>query len=103
MVISQVHSPREIFTKRKLYWEKQCKAGFGDFVQASYDRDVTNRVCDMCTYEGIYVGPTGNRQGTVNVFDMKTGKVKKPRTFVSFPVPYRVIETVNKWGIKFQK
>ena len=98
MVISQVHSPREIFTKRKLYWEKQCKAGFGDFVQASYDRNVTNRVGDMLTYGGIYLGPSGNWQGNVNVFYLETGEIKKPRTIVSFPVPDRVIATVNKWG-----
>ena len=74
--ISQVHSPREIFTGRKLDWAKHLQAGFGDFVKASYDRDVTNRVRDMRTYDGIYLGPTGNCQGTVEVFDICTGKVK---------------------------
>ena len=54
---SQVHSPREISTKLKLYCEKHCKAGFGDLLQASYDRDITNRVGNMRTYEGIYLGP----------------------------------------------
>ena len=55
---------------RKLDWVKHCQAGFSDFVQASYDCDVTNGVSDMRTYDGIYLGPTGNRQGTVKVFDM---------------------------------
>ena len=40
LVISQVHFSREIFTKRKLYCGKHCKSEFGDFVQASYNRDV---------------------------------------------------------------
>ena len=53
--ISQVHSPCEIFTNCKLDWEKHCKAGFGDFVQASHDRDITNQVSDMHTYSGIYL------------------------------------------------
>ena len=55
------------------------------------------------TYNGIYLGPTGNRQGTVNVFNLGTGKVKNPRTIVSLPVLDRIIETVNIWGRKFQK
>ena len=40
--ISQVHSPHVIVAKRKLDWDKHFKAGFGDFIQASYDRDITN-------------------------------------------------------------
>ena len=100
---SQLHSPCEIITKRKLDWEKHNKAGFGDLVQASYNHNITNLVDDMRTYKGIYLGPTGNRQGTVNVFDLETFKVKKPHMIVYFPVPDRVIETVNKWGIKSQK
>ena len=53
-VISQVHSPHEIGTKRKLYWEKHWKAEFGYYVQASYDRNITNRVINMRTYDSIY-------------------------------------------------
>ena len=98
--ISQVHSPSEIFTKTKLDWGKHYKAGFGDFVRARYDRDVTNLVSDMRTYDSIYLGPTGNRQVTISIFDIETGKVKKPRTIVYFPVPDRVITAVNKWGRK---
>ena len=101
--ISQVHSPREIITRRKLDWEKHCQAGFGDFVQASYDRDVKNGVSDMRTYNGIYLGPTGNHQGNVKVFNIGTGKVKKPRTIRILPVPDRVIILVNKLGKRFQR
>ena len=57
----------------------------------------------MRTYDNVYLVPSGNRQGTVNVFNLGTGKVKKPRTIVSFPVLDRIIETVNIWGRKFQK
>ena len=101
--ISQVHSPREIFTGRKIYWAKHCQAGFCDFVQASYDRDVTNGVSYMRTYNGIYLGPLGNRQGTMKVFDICKGKVKKPRTITILPLPDRVIVLVNKWGKRFQR
>ena len=57
----------------------------------------------MRTYNGIYLVPTGNWQGTVNLCDLDTGKVKKTCTILSFPVPDRVIETANKRGRKFQK
>ena len=57
----------------------------------------------MRTYDGIYLVLAGNRQGTINFFYLETGKVKKPRTIVSFPVPDRVITTVKKWGRSFEK
>ena len=69
-------------------------------MRARYDRDVTNLVSDMRTYDSIYLGPTGNRQVTISIFDIETGKIKKPRTIVYFPVPDRVITAVNKWGRK---
>ena len=72
-------------------------------MQASYYRDVTNRFSDIRTYNGIYLGPTGNWQGAVNIFDLETGKFKKTCMIVSFPVPDHVIAMVNKWGIKFHK
>ena len=92
--ISHVHSPRDIITGIKLDWEKHFQAGIGDFVQAVYDRDVKNGVINMCSYNGIYLGPTGNRQGTVKVLYICTGKVKKPRTITILTVPECVIVLV---------
>ncbi len=51
----------------------------------------------------MYLGPTGNIQGTNKVFDLKTGTVKKVRTVKSFPLPTRVIDLVNTWGLRYQK
>ena len=101
--ISQVHSPHEIVTGRKLDLVNHCQAGFGDFIQASYDRDVTNGVSDMPTYNGIFLGPTRYHQVTVKVFDICTGKVKKPRTITILSVPDRVNILGNKWGKRFQR
>ena len=39
----------------------------------------------------------------MKVFDICTGKVKKPRTITILPVPDRVIVLVNKWGKRFQR
>ena len=87
--ISQIHLPREIVTKRKIDWEKQIR--IGDYVQGNYERNITNQVRDMYTYNGIYLGPTDNRQGNVNLFDLETCTVKKPHTIFSFPVPDIII------------
>ena len=57
----------------------------------------------MPNYDGIYLGPTGNWKGNVNIFYIETGKVNKTRTFVSFPVQYRVIAMVNRQRRNFQK
>ena len=72
-------------------------------MHASYDRNVTNSVSDTLTYNVIYLGPTGNRHGTVEVFDIDSGKVKKPWTIKIMPVPDQVIILVNKWGKRFQR
>jgi hypothetical protein len=50
------------------------------------------------TFPGIFLGPTGNRQGTHKVFDINTGVVKKPHTVTLLPMPDRVIKVVNDWG-----
>ena len=48
------------------------------------------------TYPGIYLGPTGNIQGTLKVFDLKAGVVKKPSSATAFPIPEKVIELANE-------
>jgi hypothetical protein len=52
----------------------------------------------LCTFPGIFLGPTGNRQGTHKVFDINTGMVKKPQTVALLPMPNRIISVVNNWG-----
>ena len=55
------------------------------------------------TFPGIFLGPTGNRQGTHKVFDINTGVVKKPRTITPLPMPDRVIAVIEDWGQRHQK
>ena len=42
-------------------------------------------------------------QGTVKAFDIKTGKVKKPREFTRLPMPDKVVKIVNQWGRRSQR
>jgi hypothetical protein len=50
------------------------------------------------TFPGIFLGPTGNLQGTHKVFDINTGAVKKPRTITPLTMPDRVIAVIEDWG-----
>ena len=100
--ISQVYSPREIVTGRTLEYKLHCKANFGQYVHAHHDPDKTNGMQNR-TFPGIYLGPTGNMQGTVKVLDLNTGRVKKPKTFTEVPMPASVVKLVNDWGKKYQK
>ncbi len=55
------------------------------------------------TFPGIFLGPTGNRQGTHKVFDINTGVVKKTRIVTPLPMPDRAIAVVKDWGQQHQK
>ena len=54
-------------------------------------------------FAGIYLGVTGNIQGTKKVFYLTTGTVKKPMSVTTFPMPDHIIDLVNEWGQKYQK
>ena len=69
---------------------------------AHYVADITNTP-KSCTYASIYLGITGNIQGTKKVLNLMTRTVKKPRNVTAFPMPDCIIDLVNKWGQKYQK
>ncbi len=101
--ISSTLSPREIVTKLSLKFDIHCQSRFGEYVEAHEDHIVTNNVQELQTFPAIVLGPTGNLQGTVKVFDIKTGRVKKVKTFDRYPMPDSIIEIVNAWGEKLRK
>ena len=51
----------------------------------------------------IYICSTINIQGTIKVFDINTVKVKKPRTFKSITMPYRIIKRNTQWVLTSKK
>ena len=69
---------------------------------AHEDSDVTNDMRGQ-TFAGVYLGPTGNLQGTVRVMDLITGCVKKIKNFTQVPMPDSAIKAVNNWGKKYLK
>ena len=78
--ISEILSPREIVLKRSVDFKLHCRGTFGQYVMAHVDPDVTNDMNGR-TFQGLYLGPTGNLQGTVKCLDLNTGCVKKGETF----------------------
>ncbi len=99
--------PREIVLRHQIDWEKNCcNAGaplkFGKYVEAHEDPDTTNTM-KLQIFPVIYLGPTGNLQGTKKVFNLKKGVTKKPRNVTSYPMPENVIKLVDAWGIRYQK
>ena len=43
------------------------------------------------------LGNSGNRQGSLKCFDLKSGKVVTRRIFKVIPIPDRVVKLVNYW------
>ena len=95
--ISRTFSPREIITRWSLDWNKHVRGLFGEYVQAHYDRDLTNTMAPR-TFPALYLGPTGNRQSTAKAFRLKTGKVHKVRTITRLLMPISVIRKAKSWG-----
>ena len=69
--ISKILSPSEIVLNRSLIFERHSKDLFGLYIETNEDGFIkkSNR---GWTFPVIILGPTGNIQGTQNVFDVKT-------------------------------
>ena len=93
--ISENLSHREIFIVRAVDSRNHCKAHLGSYVEAHEDRLLTNTQ-HLQTFPGVYLGPTGNMQGTLKVFDLKNSVIKKPQTITEFPIPDRFITLIDK-------
>ncbi len=75
--VSKKYFPRKIVLDRELDFDKHCKATFGSYVEAHNDPTITNTMHPR-TFPGVFLGPTGNHQGTHKVFDINMGVVENP-------------------------
>jgi hypothetical protein len=92
--VSDKYSPWEIILGRELDFKKHCKTTFGSYAEARDDPTITNTMRPQ-TFPGIFLGPTGNHQGTHKVFDINTGIVKKPHTITPLPMPDKFIAIIE--------
>jgi len=87
-------APREMFFGRKVDYKRDCRAAFGDYVQAHEDNAVTNNMQER-TVGAIVLGPTGNVQGTYELLNLSTWKVIKRNSWTALPMPQYVIDVMN--------
>ena len=90
-------SPREIVTGLKMDFKKHCRAIWGSYIEAHDDPDQTNTM-DSRTSPCIYLGTSGNAQGSVKCYNLETKKIIKRRNFTALPMPDRVVRRVIALG-----
>ena len=91
--LSKTYSPFTIMTGKTLDWKKSFKLHFSAYAQVHEDRNVTNMLEDRTQGE-IYLGPTGNLQGTYNFFSLRSGKKITRGKFTGVPTPTIVMKRV---------
>ena len=77
---------------------KDCTVDVGACVEASTDAIITNGNNDR-THAYIALGPSGNRQGSINCFDLYTCRVVVRRTLKNMIWPDRLLRKANAWGV----
>lgn len=87
-------SPREAFTGVKIDYARDCKVGFGEYVQVHEDDEITNSMKPR-TNGAIALGPTGNAQGSYKFLMLSTWKVVQRRTWTALPISEAVIKFIN--------
>ncbi len=97
LVISQQFYPREIVTGRMMDAKIYLKTPLGLYVEASYDHDVMNDMCEQ-THGCISVGESGNIHSLLKCFDLLTGWVVIQHTFSMLYMPDMIMKLLNKWG-----
>ena len=100
--MSLKYFPRQIVTRCTLDFEVNLSARFSAYVEASYDRDVTNNT-NSCCHGCISLGAARTLRGLLKCFDLLTGLVVGRRTFDVLPMPDRVVKLLNEWGSKSDK
>ena len=67
-------SPQEISTGLTVDYIKNCKAVVGAYTEASIDANIINNTVER-RQSCIYLGPSGNRQGSIKFSVIDTGTV----------------------------
>jgi hypothetical protein len=95
--VSMVHSPWELLVQWKLDYKRHCWVVPGTYCEV-HNKPLPLNTMVARTHEGIAVEPTGNLQGSVKFFCLKTGRILKWRLFTPLPMLDRVIKRVNYIG-----
>ena len=94
--ISDRFAPPKIVTGQRLNL-KHINAGFGDYIEASIDKIVTNNMKGR-THECISLGSSGKWQGSQVCFDLETGRVVLRMNIKVLPLSNSIIQIINNRG-----
>ena len=72
--------------KPSLVGEKKFRMKFGDYAKVQNGPNRRNTISSR-THPEIAVSPTGNSNGTINLFCLITGRILKRRDFTQFTMP----------------
>ena len=76
---------REIVTRLTIDYKQDCKAVVGAYMEASIDPDITNKKLEH-RENCIYLGPSGNIQGSIECFIIDTEAVVVRKIFNILPL-----------------
>ena len=85
--------PREEFSGRRVDGAKDFRAAFGDYVLCTVPETKNNM--ESRVTDGYVVLPTGNRTGSVKVYNIATQKIIVRDQFQIAPMPESVIRCLN--------
>jgi hypothetical protein len=72
-----------------------CQLPFGAYVQVHDDLDMKNTIESRATGV-INLGPTGNIQGTHQIFSLKIGELVVRRRWTKLPIPSDMIDRLEE-------
>jgi hypothetical protein len=95
--VSSTLSARNIMTGIQFDYQKHCRLQFGSYVQAHQEPSPTNTQAAR-TVGAIYLGPTGNIQGSYKFLNLRTGKRITRIRWTQLPMPQEVIDCAGQLG-----
>jgi hypothetical protein len=95
--VSTIHLPWKLLVGWKLNYKKHCRVVPGTYCKV-HDEPVPSNTMITHTQEAIAMGPTGNMQGSIKFFCLKTGRILKRRLFTPLPMLDWVVKQVNAIG-----
>ena len=86
-------APRELFDGRKIDFKRDAPAAFGAYAQVFCP---SSSKMEPKTEAGLFMLPTGNRQGAAHFYLVERGEVLVRNQFKLMPIPIELIDEMNR-------
>jgi hypothetical protein len=97
--VSKQWSSQELVSRHKLDTKLHCKSPFGSYCKVHDDPDITNTM-EPRTKQAIFLGPTGNRQGSYKFMSLTTGNKIIRRNFTKMPLTESITKQAKQKAAK---